>query len=177
MPHIRPTANASALVLNATYEPLGVVSVRRATILVLSAKAVCIADGDGILHSERTSLPVPLVVRLTRYVRVPYRAQVPLTRRAVFARDGGRCVYCGAAATSLDHVVPRSRGGSHTWDNVVASCARCNHTKADRAIGELGWRLRTAPRAPSGTAWRVLGFRTPDPRWQAYLDDGEAATA
>ena len=110
-------------------------------------------------------------------MRVPYRAQVPLTRRAVFARDGGRCVYCGAAATSLDHVVPRSRGGPHTWDNVVASCARCNHTKADRAIGELGWRLRTAPRAPSGTAWRVLGFRTPDPRWQAYLDSGEAATA
>ena len=63
---------------------------------------------------------VPSVLRLTRYVRVPYRAQVPLTRRAVFARDGGRCVYCGAAATSLDHVVPRSRGGAHTWENVVA---------------------------------------------------------
>jgi 5-methylcytosine-specific restriction endonuclease McrA len=120
---------------------------------------------------------VPSVLRLTRYVRVPYRAQVPLTRRAVFARDGGRCVYCGATATSLDHVVPRSRGGAHTWDNVVASCARCNHTKADRALGDLGWRIGTPPRAPSGTAWRVLGFRTPDPRWQAYLDDGEAATA
>ena len=108
---------------------------------------------------------------------MPYRAQIPLTRRAVFARDGGRCVYCGAAATSLDHVVPRSRGGAHTWENVVASCARCNHTKADRALGDLGWRIGTPPRAPSGTAWRVLGFRTPDPRWQAYLDDGEAATA
>jgi 5-methylcytosine-specific restriction endonuclease McrA len=117
------------------------------------------------------------VLRLTRYVRVPYRAQVPLTRRAVFARDGGRCVYCGAAASSLDHVVPRSRGGAHTWENVVASCARCNHTKADRTLVDLGWRLGTPPRAPSGMAWRVLGFRNPDPRWQAYLDDGEAATA
>ena len=165
------------LLLNATYEPLCVVSCRRAVVLVLTEKAVPVDDGDGAFHSVTTAVRVPAVVRLTRYVRVPYRAQVPLTRRAVFARDGGRCVYCGATATSLDHVVPRSRGGSHTWDNVVASCARCNHTKADRAIGELGWRLRTAPRAPSGTAWRVLGFRAPDPRWQAYLDGGEAATA
>jgi 5-methylcytosine-specific restriction endonuclease McrA len=165
------------LLLNATYEPLCVVSSRRAVVLVLTDKAVPLEAGDGAFHSVTTAIRVPAVVRLTRYVRVPYRAQVPLTRRAVFARDGGRCVYCGAGATSLDHVVPRSRGGSHSWDNVVASCARCNHTKADRAIGELGWRLRAAPRAPSGTAWRVLGFRAPDPRWQAYLDDGEAATA
>jgi 5-methylcytosine-specific restriction endonuclease McrA len=165
------------LLLNATYEPLCVVSSRRAVVLVLAQKAVPVEDGDGAFRSVTTAVPVPSVVRLTRYVRVPYRAQVPLTRRAVFARDGGRCVYCGAAATSLDHVVPRSRGGPHTWDNVVASCSRCNHTKADRAIAELGWRMRTPPRAPSGTAWRVLGFRTPDPRWQTYLDDGEAATA
>ena len=165
------------LLLNATYEPLCVVSCRRAVVLVLTEKAVPVEDGDGAFHSVTTAVRVPSVVRLTRYVRVPYRAQVPLTRRAVFARDSGRCVYCGATATSLDHVVPRSRGGPHIWENVVASCARCNHTKADRAIAELGWRLRTVPRAPAGTAWRVLGFRTPDPRWQAYLDDGEAATA
>ena len=165
------------LLLNATYEPLCVVSSRRAVVLVLAAKAVPIEDGDGCFHSVTTTVRVPSVVRLTRYVRVPYRAQVPLTRKAVFARDGGRCAYCGAPATSLDHVVPRSRGGLHTWDNVVASCARCNHTKADRAISELGWRLRIVPRAPSGMAWRVLGSRPPDPRWQAYLGEGEAATA
>jgi 5-methylcytosine-specific restriction endonuclease McrA len=165
------------LLLNATYEPLCVVSSRRAVVLVLTEKAVPVEHGDGAFHSVTTAVRIPAVVRLTRYVRVPFRAQVPLTRRAVFARDGGRCVYCGATATSLDHVVPRSRGGAHAWDNVVASCARCNHTKADRGIADLGWRLRTAPRAPSGTAWRVLGFRNPDPRWQAYLDAGEAATA
>jgi 5-methylcytosine-specific restriction endonuclease McrA len=165
------------LLLNATYEPLCVVSSRRAVVLVISQKAVPVEDGDGTFHSATTAVPVPSVLRLTRYVRVPYRAQVPLTRRAVFARDGGRCVYCDAAATSLDHVVPRSRGGAHTWDNVVASCARCNHTKADRPLVDLGWRLGTPPRAPSGMTWRVLGFRNPDPRWQAYLDDGEAATA
>jgi 5-methylcytosine-specific restriction endonuclease McrA len=165
------------LLLNATYEPLCVVSSRRAVVLVLTAKAVPIEDGDGCFHSVSTTVRVPSVVRLTRYVRVPYRAQVPLTRKAVFARDGGRCAYCAAPATSLDHVVPRSRGGLHSWDNVVASCARCNHAKADRAISELGWRLRTVPRAPSGNAWRVLGARSPDPRWREYLDLGEAATA
>src|SRR3954471_6889257 len=166
-----------ALVLNATYEPLCVVPDRRALVLVLTQKAAPVENTDRVARSERRVEPVPSVLRLTRYVRVPYRAQVPLTRRAVFARDGGRCVYCGAAASSLDHVVPRSRGGAHTWENVVASCARCNHTKADRTLVDLGWRLGTPPRAPSGMAWRVLGFRNPDPRWQAYLDDGEAATA
>ena len=160
---------SSALVLNATYEPLCVVSRRRAAVLVLSAKAVPVAAGDGVLHSSRTTVPVPAVVRLSRYVRVPYRPSVPLTRKAVFARDGGRCVYCGAAATSLDHVVPKSRGGAHAWENVVSACGRCNHVKADRGIAELGWRLRTSPAAPQGAAWRVLGSRRMDPRWAPYL--------
>ena len=159
-----------ALVLNATYEPLCVVPARRAVVLVLSSKAVPVAPGDGVLHSERTEVHVPAVVRLTRFVRVPYRATVPLTRKAVFARDGGRCVYCSAAATSLDHVIPRSRGGTHTWDNVVSACSRCNHLKADRGIAELGWRFRRPPAAPSGNAWRVVGGRRVDPRWAPYLD-------
>ena len=170
------TADGSALVLNATYEPLCVVSSRRAAVLVLTAKAVAVAEGDAILHSERTVLIVPAVVRLSRYVRVPYRPTVPLTRKAVFARDGGRCVYCGATATSLDHVVPKSRGGPHTWENVVSACGRCNHVKADRAIADLGWRLHARPSAPLGAAWRVIGARRVDPRWAPYLD-GVAATA
>ena len=95
---------AHALVLNATYEPLCVVSQRRAVVLVLTGKAVAVESSDDELHSERLSLRVPLVVRLARFVRVPYRGAVPLTRRAVFARDGGRCVYCLAPATSIDHV-------------------------------------------------------------------------
>jgi 5-methylcytosine-specific restriction endonuclease McrA len=157
------------LILNATYEPLGVVSVRRAAILILSAKAICVADGDGILHSARHAMPVPSVIRLTRFVRVPYRAHVGLSRRAVFARDGGRCAYCRAAAETIDHIMPRSRGGRHTWENVVAACARCNHRKGDRTPAELGWRLHTVPSVPRGAAWRVLGHRTPDPRWAEFL--------
>jgi 5-methylcytosine-specific restriction endonuclease McrA len=172
VPAPREQLNGQALVLNASYEPLCVVSGRRAVVLLLTDKAVPVAEGDGILHSERAEVHVPAVVRLTRFVKVPYRATVPLTRRAVFARDGGRCVYCGAAATSLDHVVPKSRGGPHTWDNVVSACSRCNHTKADRGIAELGWRLRRIPVAPTGAAWRIVGAKRMDPRWRPYLDSG-----
>jgi 5-methylcytosine-specific restriction endonuclease McrA len=158
-----------ALVLNATYEPLGVVPSRRAVVLVLAAKAVAVEFSEAVLHSERATVAVPLVVRLTRYIRIPYRASVPLTRRAVFARDGGRCVYCNAPATSLDHVIPRSRGGQHAWDNVVSCCRRCNHTKADRPISELGWPLRREPRAPNGLSWRVLATGYVHPQWTPYL--------
>lgn len=169
MPDIRSPAGSAALILNATYEPLGVVSVRRAAILVLSAKAICVLDGDGFLHSARYAMPVPSVIRLTRYVRVPYRQHVGLSRRGIFARDGGRCAYCQGPAETIDHVVPRSRGGQHTWDNVVAACARCNHRKGDRTLAELGWRLHTTPTVPRGAAWRVLGHRAADPRWAQFL--------
>ena len=157
-----------ALVLNATYEPLCVVPARRALLLVLMHKAIAVEDSDVLMHSERLVMAAPSVVRLTRFVKIPYRGPVPLTRRAVFARDGGRCVYCGSTATSLDHVVPRSRGGRHEWNNVVSACGRCNHVKADRAVSELGWRIKP-PEEPAGTAWRILGTGRSDPRWAAYL--------
>ena len=160
---------AHALVLNATYEPLCVVAQRRALLLVLNRKAIALEASDVLVHSERYAVEVPSVVRLTRYVRVPYHAQVPLTRRALFARDGGRCAYCGAPAATIDHVVPRSRGGEHSWTNVVSACHRCNHLKADRPIGELGWRLRCVPRQPTGVAWRIIGTGRSDPRWTPYL--------
>jgi len=166
---------ADALVLNATYEPLCVVTQRRAVLLVISGKAVTVEDSAQVLHAARVAVTVPSVLRLTRFVRVPFRASVPLTRKGVLARDAHRCVYCTAPATSLDHVVPRSRGGPHTWENVVAACGRCNHIKADRAVSELGWRLRVAPRAPSGAAWRVLGSRRADPSWSRWLAVREPA--
>src|SRR4051795_10128710 len=177
---------ADALVLNATYEPLCVVPQRRAIVLVLTAKAVVVEQAEGALRSPTRRIDIPAVVRLSRFVRVPFRAEVPLTRKGVLARDGHRCAYCGAPATSLDHVIPRSRGGPHSWDNVVAACGRCNHTKADRSVADLGWRLASVPRGPSGTAWRGVGTppaappraaaprgpapRRVDPRWSAYLD-------
>jgi 5-methylcytosine-specific restriction endonuclease McrA len=155
---------AHALVLNATFEPLCVVSSRRALVLVLAGKAVSVEAGDVVVHSERADFRVPVVVKLTKFVRVPYRNHVPLTRRAVFARDGGRCVYCAAPATSIDHVIPRSRGGQ-----LVSCCRRCNHAKADRQIAELGWRMRRVPQAPTGPSWRVLGTGRMHPLWRHYL--------
>jgi 5-methylcytosine-specific restriction endonuclease McrA len=166
-----------SLVLNATYEPLCVVPVRRAAVLILTDKAVAVLEGDGLLRSTSTTVAAPVVVRLTRFVKVPFRGQVSLTRRAVFARDGGHCVYCSAAATTIDHVIPRSRGGRHVWENVVAACTRCNHIKADRSLTEMGWRLRRRPQAPTGLAWRVLGHRTPDPRWLGWLDFPDQVSA
>jgi 5-methylcytosine-specific restriction endonuclease McrA len=183
-PHTRPLApvpspgtSGATLLLNATYEPLCVVSTRRAIVLVLAAKAEPVDSTSDVVHAELISLAAPVVARLTRYVRVPYPAQVPLSRRAVFTRDGQTCVYCGGSATSIDHVVPRSRGGTHTWDNVVAACRRCNHTKADRSLAELGWVLPHPPRTPSGAAWRLLGARSVDPRWREWLGVPESVSA
>ncbi|WP_439957936.1 HNH endonuclease [Modestobacter marinus] len=172
-----PVTTAATLLLNATYEPLCVVSSRRAIVLVLGAKAEAVDVTEDLVHAERLALAVPVVVRLTRYVRVPYPVQVPLSRRAVFTRDGQTCVYCGASATSIDHVVPRSRGGTHSWDNVVAACRRCNHQKADRSLAEMGWSLPHPPRAPSGAAWRLLGHRTVDPRWREWLGVPDSVSA
>lgn len=159
-----------ALVLNATYEPLSVVPARRATVLVLNEKATLLEAQDAMFRSERMEIEVPSVVRLNRFVRVPYGRSVPLTRNAVFARDGHRCQYCAAPAESIDHVIPRSRGGPHTWDNVVAACRRCNLRKGNRLPDEAGFRLAKAPDQPSRHGW-VYARAGPqvDPLWHSYL--------
>ena len=165
---------SGALVLNATYEPLCVVPLRRAVVLVLAEKAVVVESGEGVMRSERQSIQVPTVVRLSRYVRVPYRREVPLTRRAVLDRDQHSCVYCGSRADTIDHVRPRARGGEHSWTNVVAACARCNHRKGDRLLHELGWQLPIAPVQPPATVAVVLGWTKRDPAWGRYLGLSEA---
>ena len=110
-----------SLVLNASYEPLCVVPGRRAVCLVLDEKAEVIHHSEQVLHSARLAVAVPSVIRLRYFVKVPYQRRATLNRRAVFARDGHRCQYCGGPAESIDHVVPRSRGGEHVWENVVAA--------------------------------------------------------
>ena len=123
-----------ALVLNATYEPLGVVSDRRALILVLNNRATVVENSEVVLRYTSGEITLPAVIKLNKFVRIPYRHAVPLSRRAIFARDGGRCVYCAAPATSIDHVIPRSRGGaqdrkstrlnsSHEWISRMPSSA------------------------------------------------------
>ena len=160
------------LLLNVTYEPLTTVGLRRAVCLVLCGKAEVVHDdaAGAVLHGATVSLVTPSVIRLSRYVRVPYRNRVPLTRAALMRRDNYKCAYCGRRAETIDHVIPRSRGGAHVWENCVASCTRCNHRKADRLITELGWTLRWDPMAPRGSHWRLIGAaRDGDPQWAAYL--------
>ena len=160
---------ARALLLNASFEPLCVVSSRRAVVLVLKEKAEIVHRNGAEFRSERQNVPVPTVIRLVHFVRVPFRATAPLSRRAVFARDGHRCQYCGTAAENLDHVLPRSRGGPHTWENVVASCRSCNARKEDRLPSEAGFHLRRIPREPHANLWVVATAGTIDPAWEPFL--------
>jgi 5-methylcytosine-specific restriction endonuclease McrA len=165
------------LLLNSTYEPLTAVPVRRAVVMLICDKAdVVHHDQAGpVVHSATRSIVVPSVIRLRYYVRVPYRARVPLTRAALMHRDRFCCAYCGAKADTVDHVVPRSRGGDHSWENCVACCSTCNHRKGDRLLAELGWSLGLAPASPKGQHWRLLStVKELDPAWARYLDVGAA---
>ena len=158
-----------ALVLNATFEPLCVVSDRRAVVLVLGQTAEMLHPSDRLMHSAHLVIAVPSVVRLRRFVRVPYRWNTPLNRRSVFARDANRCQYCSGPAESIDHVVPRSRGGEHVWDNVVAACRPCNVRKRDRMLHETSMRLRRTPTAPRGTSWLTFSLGPVPDTWTPYL--------
>lgn len=158
-----------ALVLNASYEPLSVVSARRATVLVLAGKADQVSPSGALLHSEHLVVEVPSVVRLRQFVKVPYGRRAALNRRAIFSRDGGRCQYCGDTAESIDHVVPRAKGGEHTWENVVAACRPCNVHKRDRLLHETSMTLRSTPRAPRGFAWIAVHVGTVPEDWQEFL--------
>lgn len=159
----------SALVLNATYEPLSVVSSRRAICLVLGDKADLIEHDESFLRSERLSLPNPSVIRLRYVVKVPYHRRTSLSRRAVFARDDSRCQYCAGIADSLDHVLPRSRGGLHIWENVVAACRKCNLGKRDRTPDEAGMKLAKTPLIPKELAWVSVAAGSVPDLWKPYL--------
>jgi len=158
------------LVLNAGYEPLAVVSFKRALVLVMNEKATVIehVEAEPVWGTRRT-YDRPAVIILTRYVRVPGVRNVPVTRRGVLRRDGHRCGYCGKSAATIDHVLPRSRGGADSWENLVACCLRCNNVKGDRTPQEMGWELRHPPAPPRGGQWTVRGTERADPRWEPYL--------
>jgi 5-methylcytosine-specific restriction endonuclease McrA len=158
-----------ALILNASYEPLCIVSTRRALLLVLDGKAETIAATDRAFHSERASFVEPSVVRLSYYVKVPFQARVALNRRAVFVRDGNRCQYCDDPAENIDHVIPRSKGGPHSWENVVAACRPCNARKMDHYLHETTMKLRRPPRAPRERIWILAAVGSVRPDWEPYL--------
>ncbi|GHF30251.1 MULTISPECIES: HNH endonuclease [Streptomyces] len=154
------------LVLNAGFEPLATVSLRRAVVLVLQDKAVVERAHPGLrVRASAVEMPVPQVIRLCRYVRVPFRQRAPWSRRGVLVRDRHRCAYCGQRATTVDHVVPRAHGGQDTWLNTVAACAADNHRKADRTPEQAGMRLLSRPFEPTPADSLLLALGLDERDW------------
>ena len=160
-----------ALVLNASDEPLGITGARRAAILTMSQKADALVSSDFVLHSPNRVINAPSVIRLRQYVHVPYRRPGGAPSLAgLRARDGGGCAYCTKRpGATIDHVIPRSRGGTHTWDNTVASCSKCNARKSDRTPQEAGMVLHVTPFIPQSCIWLALAMAEPNPSWAPYL--------
>jgi len=158
------------LVLNASYEPLNITSWRRAAVMILKGKA------EGLEHDVRMlrrDVPLPTVIRLRQFVRIPYK-EMPLTRRNVFQRDGHACQYCGYRGDqlSIDHVIPRSRGGPDTWENVITACIRCNVGKGSRTPREAQMTMRSVPRRPISTLFFEASRQIQNGRhaeWRKYV--------
>lgn len=163
----------SVLLLNASFEPLRVLSVKRAVCLVLEDKAEVVEESDAPFRSGSFQMFTPSVIRLKYFVQIPYRAKIPLNRRTLMARDKNLCQFndCTKVGNTIEHVIPRGRGGLHRWENVVAACANHNHTKGDKLLSEMGWTLKNKPKAPIGTKWLVLGIApNREPEWSPYLE-------
>lgn len=161
------------LVLNATYEPLSIISVKRAVVLLLKEKAELIEAAQAKLRSENFSLPRPLVIRLVYFVKIPHRISLPVTRRGILARDHYTCQYCGVMPSrkdlTIDHVLPRSRGGKTTWENVVAACDKCNGRKGSRTPIEANMTLLSLPRRPRYIAIAALANVEAREAWGKYM--------
>ncbi len=175
--HRRGPDRGRVLVLNASYEPINVCTVRRAVVLLLKEKAEVIEQTERELHSATTTLTRPAVIRLVSYVRVPrdtHRRKI--TRRAVFARDDWTCQYCGSRTQlTVDHVIPRSKGGGSTWDNIVAACAPCNRRKGDSLPRQAGMALARPPRTPNPDIFIQVASPTIPATWKQYLGSPSSA--
>jgi len=141
--------NSPVLVVNHNYEPLNICKVRRAVVLLLHGKAEVLENGRGDIHSIERVLDVPSVIRLAYYIRRP-RCRRKLTKHEIFQRDYHTCQYCGRETRelTLDHVLPKKRGGQHSWDNVISACVPCNRRKAGRTPSEARMPLLSNPKAP-----------------------------
>jgi 5-methylcytosine-specific restriction endonuclease McrA len=159
------------LVLNSTYEPVNVCSTRRALVLLLKGRAESLETAAQRIRSERASYPAPVVIRLNEYARVPRPEGRRLSRRAILARDGYRCQYCGSTRhLTVDHLVPRSRGGASSWENLVTSCAACNTRKGASLPSEVGMALSRMPRPPAPCDFVFAAQRVVPEAWRPYLD-------
>ena len=170
MEHLR------ALVLNSTFEPLQFTSARRALVLAMMGKAEALEYDGFHFHTSTTSYRLPVVIKLRRYIRRPFKTTVSFSKKNVFRRDGHSCQYCGDSQGELtiDHIVPRSRDGKSTWENVVTACRPCNLKKGNRTLGEAGMALRRPPRRPKTLVFTFAPANAPESHlksWAKYLPD------
>jgi 5-methylcytosine-specific restriction endonuclease McrA len=171
-PEQRTGSRGRVLVLNASYEPINVCTVRRAAILILKQRAEVLERSEWLLHAESMTLPRPVVIRLLTYVRIPRDAhRRKITRRAVFARDRWTCQYCGHERGNLtvDHVIPRSKGGPSTWENIVTCCAPCNRRKGDKLPRQANMIPSRTPSAPNPTIFIHVAAPSIPHVWEQYL--------
>jgi 5-methylcytosine-specific restriction endonuclease McrA len=166
-----PAISGRVLILNQSYEPVTICSVQKAVILLFLHKADMVATADGrVIRSVRSQMPFPSVIRLSHYRRIPYR-NIILSRKNILRRDGFRCQYCGAhsAQLTVDHVIPKSRGGSDSWENLVTACVRCNNSKDDRTPEAAGMNLHARPRRPSHVTFIIHSAGTVEENWKPFL--------
>ena len=159
------------LVLNANYEPLNVCTTRRAFGLMMTGKAVMLVNGRGVIRSATSTFPRPSIVRLSYMVHRP-RPRAKLTKQEIFRRDDYTCQYCGKHTSHLtvDHVMPRHRGGKHSWENLVAACPRCNRKKGGHTPREANMHLLRQPYEPTPSAMYLYGrMLNAMPEWEDYL--------
>jgi 5-methylcytosine-specific restriction endonuclease McrA len=165
--------NAPVLVLNQNFEPLNVCNVKRALVLVLGGKAEVLELNHQIVHSPSLSIHCPSVIRLSHLIKRP-RPRARLSRREIFIRDNYTCQYCGTRTRdlTLDHVIPRSKGGPHTWENLVSACKACNHRKGGKMLSETKMHLARLPREPRTNIYYMVNRymdHGPLDEWLVYL--------
>lgn len=166
-----PLLSGRVLVLNQGYEPISICSVKKALLLLLLDKAELVEARNGsVIRTVQRVYPFPSVIRLQSYIRVPYK-KVELSRRNILRRDGFACQYCGtrSAPLTIDHVIPRSRGGTDTWENLVTACIPCNNRKGNRTPEEAGMRLRSIPRKPNHIIFLRNFSGSIEEEWRPYL--------
>ncbi len=157
--------------LNQSYEPLTICNVKKAIVLILLHKAELVAQNKTkAIRTVTLTFPWPSVIRLKTYISVPYK-NVILTRKNILKRDGHKCVYCGRSDLpfTIDHVIPKSKGGADTWENLVAACLPCNNKKGNRTPEEAGMTLRTKPYRPNHILYLLNSVNNVDVNWKPYL--------
>jgi 5-methylcytosine-specific restriction endonuclease McrA len=163
----------STLVLNASYEPLSIIPATRALSLIVSERASSVSDSAVMFHSSSTTIPLPYVIRLERFVKKSSHAKpAKFSRRGVLVRDAYSCAYCGKYADTIDHVNPQMLGGESSYENCVAACTSCNRKKGHKTLKELNWAIPFKPKPPTFYATMLGKVRNNEEQfaaWETYI--------